>query len=120
MVEPPVAKFAPCLKFEPNEFKYALKYGRPTRSAADHEINIKKLLRSLNQRLVFKALFFTANVFTYEINGETTIRVSSGGFVEETLTVWSPDGLESGGDSSGVGIRISEVVNRRKTTRWLN
>lgn len=45
MVDPPVAKFAPCLKFDPNEFKYALKYGNPTRSAANNQ----KFLRSLNQ-----------------------------------------------------------------------
>lgn len=41
MVEPPVAKFAPCLKFDPNEFKYALKYGNPRRSAANHSSRIK-------------------------------------------------------------------------------
>lgn len=115
IVDPPVAKLAPCLKFDPSEFRYALKYGNPTRSAIRPNENINQKLK------LWKALFCSENLFfTYEINGETTIRVSSGGSVEETLTVRSSDGLESGGDSSSVGVRISEVVNRRKSTRTLN
>ena len=34
MVDPPVAKLAPCRKFVPSEFKYELKYGNFTLSAA--------------------------------------------------------------------------------------
>jgi hypothetical protein len=38
MVDPPVAKFAPCLKFVPIEFRYALKYGNLRRLAAKKKI----------------------------------------------------------------------------------
>lgn len=55
-------------------------------------------------------------LFTYEINGKTAIGISSGGFVEETFTVRSSNRFKGGGYASGVGIRISEVVNRREST----
>lgn len=115
-MEPPVAKFAPCLKFDPNEFRYALRYGKPTRSAAKPRTINQNFLRTSK----FLKLSFSLQTFTYEINGETAIGVSPGGSVEETLTIRSSNGLESGRDSSGIGIRVSEVVKSRKITRGLN
>lgn len=37
MVDPLAAKFAPWLKFDPTESRYALKYGSPNLSAAQIE-----------------------------------------------------------------------------------
>lgn len=55
---------------------------------------------------------------TYEVDKEAAIAISPSWSPEERLSIRRWNRKKCGGYSTGIGIRVAKVVNRRKVTSW--
>ena len=121
MVDPPVAKLAPCRKFVPSEFKYAPKYGNFTLSAAKwtkfckssfifFKDNTEKSKKRRKRREI--------KIDTNEVYDKTTIRISTSWLVKEPLSVWNSNWLKCSWNATSIRIWVPKIVNCRELTRW--